>query len=1071
MKKNHFRLSSGRILFSTMMVSALLAGGLQAAFADVIEVQSVQQSGALKGKIVDSNGEPVIGANVKLKGSTHGTITDMDGNFMLNNVSGGTLVISFIGYKTQEVPVKGTNLSKIVMHEDSEVLDEVVVVGYGTMKKESLTGSVAVVDSKIFKDKGTLANPLQAMQGQVPGVRITRSSAAPGEEGWNISVRGAVSKNSTEPLVIIDGVPADGTSVLAQLNASDIESINFLKDASAAIYGSKAAGGVILVTTKRPDAGKAKIEYSGSYTRKIVGLQPNLMGYDDWTDTVIQAVQNDPQSTTAAWIQYATLAKALKGQYLDLLNGQNPSEPMPGYFAGVPDLVFMDVDWNDVLWGGAGSTQHDLSISGGTEKSNYRLSFGYLYDGSTLQCGNNSNERYNFRLSNNFKVTDRFSITSVISASRQNQVAPTMLGSVASAMPLHPGFPVSTIDGKPYQWGSEYGPNWLAELGGDNKLLVTALNINETFKFELMKGLNLTTTLGYSTNDATRDEQYLSIDWYSYNGNKLKTDSNPYPTTAESAYTKSSAKTDNYTASAYLNYTQKWNDVHDFTAMVGTQYDRKAYQYSATKAKDIQKPLEVLNGSGEVSINKVEKYEEALMSYFSRLNYSYKSKYLVEANARYDGSSKFQPENRWNFFYGFSGGWRITEEPFMAGVKTVLNELKLKASYGEVGNQSGIGRFDGIQLYDYRSGSGAYIGDGRITYVAASGSLVSKDRTWERIHNYNIGLDFYALDSRLSGSIDFYMKKNNNMLIERLYPGVLGGKAPSGNDGKFESKGYDGTISWKDKVRDFSYHVGATFSYMTNTLKSGGTDVITAGYNTAVNGYPLNSVFGYQYVGKIQNEEQLKKYKDKFLGSNTIDMPSVIRLGDNMYHDANGDGQLTQEDMVYLGSDDPKFSYSFDLGFAWKGFDFSANFQGVAKRTVFREADAYKIPFRTVYRNTSDYTLGKTWSPETPNNRYPAYTTNSRINNYNYMASSWSVENGSYLRLKNIVLGYTLPAVVYQKLNNVISNMRVYVSGADLWEISKINDGWDPETTRTVKGGRERYPFNRTFTIGLNATF
>lgn len=1071
MKNNLFRFSSKKILFSTVMASVLMTGAPLTVFADVREVQAVLQAGAIKGKIVDVNDEPVIGANVKLKGSTNGTITDIDGHFSLNNVpAGATLVVSFIGYKTVEVPVKGTNLSKIVLYEDSELLDEVVVVGYGSMKKESLTGSVAVVDQKIFKDKGTVSNPLQAMQGQIPGIRITRSSSAPGDEGWGISVRGSVSINSTDPLVIIDGVPADGTSSLAQLNASDIESINFLKDASAAIYGSKAAGGVILVTTKHPDAGRAKIEYSGSYTRKIVGLQPSLMGYDDWTDAVIQAVQNDPESTNMAWIQYATLAKELKGQYLDLLNGENPLEPMPGYFSGVPDLVFMDVDWNDVLWGGANSTQHNLSISGGTEKANYRLSFGYLYDGSTLKWGNNSNERYNVRFSGNFKATKWLDITSVISASRQKQVAPTMLSSVVSNTPLHPGFPVSTIDGKPYQWGSEYGPNWLAELGGDNKLLVTTLNINETFKFELMKGLNLTATLGYSTSDSNRDTQYSSIEWFSYNGNKLNTDGWFYPTADESSYTQSSSKTENYTASAYLNYAKNWNKDHDFNIMVGAQYDRKAYQYSATKATNILSSLEVLNGSGEVTIAGATKYEEALMSYFSRLNYSYKSKYLIEANARYDGSSKFLPENRWDFFYGFSGGWRITEEPFMRQVKKVLNELKLRASYGVIGNQSGIDRFDGIQLYYYNSSGGAYIGDSRSAYVGA-GSLVSTDRTWERIHNYNVGLDIQFFDGRLSGTIDFFKKKNNNMLVSRLYPGVLGGEAPAGNNGKFESSGYDGTISWKDKIRDFSYHVRATFSYMDNTLKSGGTDVISAGHNATVNGCPLNAVFGYQYAGKIQTEEQRKKYVDKYLASNTIDMPSVIRLGDNMYQDVNGDGKLTQDDLVYLGSNDPKISYSFDVGFEWKGFDFSANFQGVAKRTIFRAVDAYKIPFRTVYRNTSDYTLGNTWSVETPNNRYPAYTTNSRINNYNYMASSWSVEDGSYLRLKNIVLGYTFPAALCRKLNNVISSMRIYVAGADLWEVSKIHDGFDPEATRTVTGGRERYPFNRTITFGLNATF
>lgn len=1071
MNNSFYKLSSRRILFLAVVTSALLSGSSMPAWAGVPETHIALQTVKLQGKVVDVNNEPIIGANVMLKGSTTGTITDIDGNFTLDGMGDGILVVSFIGYKTLELPLKGANLSKIVLKEDSELLEEVVVVGYGAMKKESLTGSVTVVDQKIFKDKGAMANPLQAMQGQVPGVRITRSSAAPGEEGWGLSIRGAVSKNTTEPLLIIDGVPANGVSEMAQLNAADIESINFLKDASAAIYGSKAAGGVILVTTKRPNAGKAKIEYSGSYTRKIVGLQPGLMGYDEWTDAVIQAVKNDPQSTSDTWIQYAMMAKELKGQYLDLTNGHNPAEPIPGSFAGVTDLTFMDVDWNDVLWGGANSTQHDLSISGGTEKANFRLSFGYIYDGSTLKWGNNSNERYNIRLSNNFKVTDRFDIISVISASRQNQVTPTMIGGVTSSMPLRPGFAVSSMDGKPYQWGSEYGLNWLAELGGDNKLLVTNLNINETFKIQLAKGLNLNATLGYSTSDATRNIQQLSIDWYNYKGQKLETDAAPYPTQANSYYLKSSGKTDNYTASAYMNYTKTWKDTHDFSAMVGAQYDFKEYQYSAMKSKDIQSSLEVPNGSGEILIDKVERWQEALMSYFSRLNYSYKSRYLIEANARYDGSSKFQPENRWNFFYGFSGGWRITEEAFMQNIKGVLNELKLKVSYGEVGNQSGIGRYDGVQLYAYNSGGGAYLGDDRTAYVAAAKELISTNRSWERIHNYNVGLDFHLFDSRLSGSLDFYLKKNNNMLIASIYPGVLGGTAPAANNGKFESKGYDGNIRWNDRIRDFSYHVGATLSYMTNTLKSGGTDVIEAGYNKTVNGYPLNSIFGYQYVGKIQNEEQLKKYTDKFLGSNTIDLPSVIRLGDNMYQDVDGDGKLTQSDMVFLGTDDPKLSYSFDLGFEWKGIDFSANFQGVANRTIYRESDAYKVPFRTVYRNTSNYTIGNTWSPETPNNRYPAYTTNARINNYNYMASSWSVENGAYLRLKNIVLGYTFPSSFYKKLNNVVSNLRVYVSGADLWEVTKINDGWDPEATRTVQSGKERYPFNRTVTVGLNATF
>ena len=426
MKKNLFRFSSRRFLFSTVMAFALVTGAPQAVFANVGEVQAVSQTGVIKGKIVDSYGEPVIGANVKVKGTTNGTITDMDGNFTLNNVSGGTLVISFIGYKTLEVSVKGTNLAKIIMHEDTEVLDEVVVVGYGTQKKESLTGSVTVVDQKLFKDKGTVANPLSAMQGQVPGLRITRSSAAPGEEGWGVSIRGSVSKNKVEPLLIIDGVPASGVSEMAQLNADDIETINFLKDASAAIYGAKAAGGVILVTTKRPDAGKTKVEYSGSVTRKIVGLQPRMMSMDEWTDGVLQARLNDGYGEDDNWVRYARLAKAMKGSWINLHGGNNPDEdPIPGGFRGVADFVFHDMNWTDVLWGNATSTQHNLSVSGGSEKSTYRLSLGYLNDQGTLQWGNNSNERYNVRLFNSFKINNRISLETNMSASRQHQVAPT----------------------------------------------------------------------------------------------------------------------------------------------------------------------------------------------------------------------------------------------------------------------------------------------------------------------------------------------------------------------------------------------------------------------------------------------------------------------------------------------------------------------------------------------------------------------------------------------------------------------------------------------------------------------
>ena len=1028
---------------------------------------TAQTNYKISGTVVAAkDSEPLIGVNVLQKGTTNGIVTDIDGNFILSVPLPCELSITYVGYLGQSVKVSSaTTPLKIALEEDSEMLDEVVVVGYGVQKKKLVTGATVQVKGDNIAKLNTV-NALGALQSQTPGVNITQSSGMPGE-GFKVTIRGLGTTGSASPLYIIDGMPGGDIN---NLNPTDIESIDVLKDAaSAAIYGAKAAGGVILVTTKRPDAGKTRVEYSGSVTRKIVGLQPRMMSMDEWTDGVLQARLNDGYGEDDNWVRYARLAKAMKGSWINLHGGNNPDEdPIPGGFRGVADFVFHDMNWTDVLWGNATSTQHNLSISGGSEKSTYRLSLGYLNDQGTLQWGNNSNERYNVRLFNSFKINNRISLETNMSASRQHQVAPTQIGSILGSSIPQPGLPVSTIDGKPYAWGGIHTPNWSAELGGDNKLVVTTMNVNEILKVNILDGLDFQGTLGYSTNNAVRDEQYLSVDWYQYDGTPILNENSPYPAKEKSSYTKSSARTDNYTASAFLTYKKLFDEVHDISLMGGVQYDYAAYDYSGTKAMDVEASIESLNGKGQIYIDKVDRWEEAILSYFGRLNYNYKSRYMVEVNARYDGSSKFLPKNRWNFFWGASAGWRITEEKFMENLRDYVNELKLRASYGEVGNQNGIGRYDGIQLYNYKSNSGALLGNSKGTYVESAG-LVSTVRTWERIYNYNLGIDFGFLNNRLTGTFEVFKKKNDNMLVSRLHPGVLGGTAPSTNSGKFEANGYDASLTWRDKIGSFNYHVGGTLTYMTNKLVDGGNIVVSAGYNEAVNGYPLNSVFGYCYVGKVQNQDQLDYYVDKYVGSNSIALPANLRLGDHMYEDVNKDGKLTQDDLVFLGSDDPKYSFSFNFGCEWKGFDFNTVFQGVGKRTIYREIDSWKVPFKAIWLNTTNQSVGNVWSPETPNNHFPTYSNSNDINNYNYIPSTWSADNGAYLRLKEIVLGYTLPKAWMNK-SGFISNLRIYVSGADLWEKSYITDGWDPEATRKVEN-KQRYPFNRTVTFGVNATF
>ncbi|HTN19734.1 MAG TPA: TonB-dependent receptor [Pelobium sp.] len=1018
----------------------------------------------VKGKVVDiTTNETIIGASIKVKGSNIGTQTDVNGNFTLNVPDGGLLLVSYLGYKPVEIPAKFNSPMVINLQVDDKQLSEVVVVGYGTQKKETLTGSVAKVDAKAFEDKGSLASPLQALQGQVPGVIITRGSSAPGDESWSLKLRGAVSATSTEPLVIIDGVAASSFRELRLINPSDIDNISFLKDAAAAIYGSRAAGGVVLVTTKKAKLGKAVIAYNGSYTRKFVGLQPHLMSLDQWANGVIEARTNDGFGADDVWIRYANLALANKGGYIDARDITN--QPVKGAFNDVKDFVFLNNNWSDVLWGGANSQQHDISVSGRNEKSGYRLSLGYTNDDGILKYGNNTNKRYNIRLNNDFKVFDKVSVESVIAYNRQDQVAPSLLGNIANGGYPQPGLPTQTLTGKPYAWGGQYTPTAFGTYGGDNRLNVSAINISETFKYQIYKDLQFVTNLGYNNSIATRDLQKNSIEWYNYEGDILVQTN---PSQANSSYQKTFAKTDFYSATAYLNYNKTLAKNHNFGATLGTQYERNEYDSNGTTILDINSSLSTINGNGLVTPS-YQKDHYALGSYFGRFNYNYKSKYLLEANARYDGSSKFLADNRWNFFYGFSGGWRLSEEDIVRDLN-VFNELKLRASYGIVGNQSGIDLYDGQQLYNSVLGGGAYLGGGKVNYVTTNGRLVSFDRTWEKIHNYNVALDFSLLNNRLSGTAEWFIKKNNNMFLNQAYPTLLGANAPTANIGKFESKGWEGILNWNDKTGDWAYNIGGSVTYAKNNLIDfGGKNVTAQGFNGAVESYPLNSIFGLKYAGRIQTQEQAQAYLNKYNVGNGIGLNSKIGVGDNKYEDVNGDGVLDTKDLVYLGTDDPQLSYSVNAGASYKGFDFSVIFQGAGERTTFREDLNWRQPFRSVYLNTTNQSVGDHWTPQTTDGHFPRYSTDGSVNAYNYQASSWSAENGAYLRLKNVVLGYTLPQALVDK-TKAFSKLRVYVSGQDLWEISHINDGWDPEATRTVST-YQRYPFNRFFTAGINATF
>lgn len=1025
----------------------------------------VAQQQTVKGTVVDENGEPLIGVTVQIVGQTGGAITDIDGNFSINAAKGTKLKFSYIGYADQTIAVSGNTLN-VKMAPDNQSLQEVVVVGYGTQKKESLTGAVAVVDSKAFEQKGSLASPLEALQGQVPGVIITRSSSAPGDESWSMNLRGSVSANSTEPLVIIDGVAANSVSELRNINSNDIESINFLKDGSAAIYGSRAAGGVVIITTKKGKEGKLKVDYNGSLTIKKTGLQPETMSIGEWADGLMQTLEND-NNTSSVWYTYAQLAKQYEGRYIDLSQSANPFGTAA--FTDVADFVFADVDWLGGLFGTAISQEHGLSLSGGSDKNSFRISMAYNYDGSTLQYGNNNNRRYNFRVNDTYNLTKKITLTSNIAYSRQDQVAPTNISSALTTSLPQPGLPMAALNGKPYAWGTWGSPVAKVEEGGDNKLKVSSINISETLNYDITDWLTANVNLGYNTSTASRDIVNNSITYYNITGEReTLTD----PVQDRSYYIQTNSRTDFYSVSGYVNGHKQFGD-HNTSLTLGSQYEFKDYTYFGVRAYNIQEGLEIVNGTGDVNLYNPSRYQNAILSFFGRANYDWKSRYLLEFNGRYDGSSKFLPENRWAFFWGVSAGWRINEEPWLKDVKWISN-LKLRGSYAEVGNQSGIGNYDGVQLYTVHSNTGAYIGSGLASYISTNGTFASKTRSWERIKNYNIALDFgfnIAREHRLNGTVEYFQKRNDNMLVSVTLPATLGDSAPSANAGKFKDYGFEGQITYNGKIGQVDVTAGGTFTFARNKLTEyEGTTVKSSGYHSNYVGYGLSSLFGLRYAGKIQNEEQRQAYLAKYYNNNGIGMPSNLRVGDNMYCDENGDGVLDENDLIYLGSNNPEISYSFNLGASWKGFDVNVTFQGAANRFVYRGSSTnWTVPYRGLYMNNLKSSIGNVWSEDNPDAYYAPYTNDSNINSYNYQASSLTAQDGRYLRLKNVTVGYTFPRK-WMNATHFIQNLRLYFTGADLWETTKIKDGWDPEAKLSTSG-TALYPFTRNFTFGLNVTF
>lgn len=1068
-----------------------------------------QATKTVSGRVINSaTGEPVSGASIRSKGVRGGTTTDTSGAFTWTvPAAASTLTISSVGFQEMQTPIGSSGRINVrLIASTGKDLGEVVVVGYGTQKRATLTGSVATVDAKVFKDRGVVSNPLASLQGQVPGVVVTRSSAAPGQEGWSFQIRGASSINNVDPLVLVDGIPLSNLNALNSINPQDIESMSFLKDASAAIYGSRAAGGVVLITTKRAKSGKPTIEYSGSVSQKKMGLRPEFLNGDQYGKYMLQAISNASPGGVAdptwIWTKYANAwINRPDSGYID--------KTAPGYvdnigFTDVKDYTFFNTNPIDILWGDgkAISTQHDLSISARTDKMGYRLSLGYLDDGSMLKWGDNFNHRYTVNLAHDYSFSSKLKIITNISLQKNNVVVPTNQSIINYGS--QPGFPVATIHGKPYAWGTQPARNWLLQLGGDDKTYDTRAFLNTRLEYSINKDLSFIAQVGYNWASKDRRLETRSITGiYTYNEAYQYQDN---PTQAQSSYYRYNEQDVYYNTNAYLQYKKIIKTDHNIGVTAGGSYERDEFDGFGTTTKYLASndvpSLGLGLGDNTTYTNAETQNHWALSSAFGRANYSYKDKYLFEAQGRYDGNSRFYQSQRWLFYSGFSAGWRISQEKFMENVKFV-NELKLRGAYGTAGGQGGkypngtfiIGYYDYIPTVGIGN-AGPVLGGytSRSVTAAPSGTIVDSTKTWEKLVNKNIGVDFALLNNRLSGSFDYFWKENRNMFISQQFPSVLGASAPYRNIGDLKVWGWEMSIGWKDKIGKISYHIGGTLTDNSNKIvKLLGANNITEG-QWNIQGYAINSYFGLKYAGRIQTDKQVSDYA-QFVPGNSIAMPGSTQIikGMNMYQDVNGDGKLTNAgasqhllgktdasgkpigdgDVVYLGRSDPRYVFAINLGAEYSGFDFSVVFQGVGQRKIYRRSD-WSVPFGTIWQGHANWWVGKTWTPENPNAELPILTTaNSggygNYNGYDYQISNWSLQSGAYIRLKNIVIGYTLPQEICRLAK--IQGLRIYVSGNDLWEKTKVQDKWDPEQTNSITGGSQRYPFYRMLTFGTNVTF
>lgn len=1016
---------------------------------------SMAQQLTIKGQVSDATqGDPLIGVTILEKGTTNGTVTDFDGHYTLKVSSQRSiLVFSFVGYVSQEVKADHS-LINIRLKEDSKTLQEVVVVGYGTQKKVNLTGAVSQIDGDAIATKPS-ANVLSAMQGEMPGVQVLRSSGEPGSETSGIRIRGFSSTNSTSALVLVDGVESD----INLLNPNDIESISILKDAAAcAIYGARAAAGVILVTTKQgSDNGKARISYNGYFAVNTPGNMPERV--TAWKE---QQMINESRLQANGKTEWNAEQSSWVG---------NPNfNYRPNYSNGRWDF-FQATNWIDEGTRDYMTQQsHSVSVNGGKKELNYMLSTNYFTKNGILKYGPDKNNRVSIRANLNGELNQYMDFT--INASYNSTITKSNPYSATSILerlyrvrgrqPVY--LPEEDETGQVYNGDLQVNPIDLMKNGGVTDSNYRAYTAKGSLKIHsLIKGLILQFNASRKTGVFDQSTEKHTLVWRDRENNNIRFSVN----TPNSFYRQKNTD-DQDLFETLLTYNLKL-DKHVFTLLGGTSYENyRKTGMDATVRNLYYDELFSLNyyDSSEATNTSVSDEIDtwAMNSYFGRLNYAFNDRYLFEANVRYDGSSRLAKEHRWKAFPSFSAGWRINEEKWFH-VPSVSN-LKLRASWGKLGNGAVLGYYDYIPLINSSStvtGNGSMVED---TYYQSS--LASIDKTWEVITTTDIGFDLGLFDNKLSVTGDYYWKVNDDMLASLQVPSLIGVSVPNGNVGMLKTWGWEFEASYKNHYKNLNYQVSFNISDSNNRLdKYDGKNTISEGVISLLEGYPLNTIWGYKTDGYWKSRDEYLSYKEANSGYQSFN-DAKISGGDVKYlaqgkaDHTIGAGNGTPEspgDLVKLGDCNAHYIYGLNLSAQWKGFDFSIMFQGVGKRNVLLDAGTI-CPFAST--SNMPWTIHEDYWTETNQNAFLPRLYSG--NTFNYHPSDRWVMDASYLRLKNLTLGYSFPLK-----KGFIEKFRIYLSGEDLWEKTDMLKVFDPEVSNTATANY--YPFFRTCSFGVNLIF